>query len=62
MEFQILKSEKYIQILGNKVYQLFELQILLLTLIMQIQAWQGEVDSARQAQRDAEKKLASMEA
>ncbi|CAN7047530.1 unnamed protein product [Brassica rapa subsp. trilocularis] len=27
-----------------------------------IQAWQGEVDSARQAQRDAEEKLASVEA
>ncbi|KAH0916970.1 hypothetical protein HID58_024630 [Brassica napus] len=30
--------------------------------VTHIQAWQGEVDSARQAQRDAEKKLASMEA
>ncbi|XP_013597198.1 PREDICTED: golgin candidate 1-like [Brassica oleracea var. oleracea] len=30
--------------------------------LTQIQAWQGEVDHARHAQRDAEEKLASMEA
>lgn len=28
---------------------------------MQIQAWQDEVDRARQGQRDAEEKLSSME-
>jgi len=32
-----------------------------LLLIMQIQAWQDEVDRARQGQRDAEEKLSLME-
>lgn len=59
------KHEKYIWNHENNFYQLLKVQILAtpkkLLLIMQIQAWQDEVDRARQGQRDAEEKVSSME-
>lgn len=59
------KHEKYIRNHENNFYQLLKVQILAtpkkLLLIMQIQAWQDEVDRARQGQRDAAEKVSSME-
>ncbi|EFH60221.1 hypothetical protein ARALYDRAFT_899882 [Arabidopsis lyrata subsp. lyrata] len=61
MEVRARRGQKKAPDEANQVIQILANPEELL-LIMQIQAWQDEVDRARQGQRDAEEKLSSMEA